>query len=100
MPQLKLIKKRFAALDQDGKGYVTVEDVLEGVPNMSKHSLAEKLMETLPCPDDSDLPEEAKHDYSIRVIDFHEFVQALDLFQRKNTVAKADSQLKFLFRAY
>ena len=37
-------------------------------------------METLPCPDDADLPEDAQYDDTIRVIDFHEFVQALDLF--------------------
>ena len=57
-------------------------------------------METLPCPDDADLPEDAQYDDTIRVIDFHEFVQALDLFQRKNATKRADVQLKFLFRSY
>ena len=80
IPQIKLIKKRFEALDVDEKGYVTVDDVLVGVPNMSKHSLAERLMKTLPYPADTDLPEEAKYDDFLYVVDFHEFVQALDLF--------------------
>ena len=74
--------------------------MLNGVPSMAKHSLAEKLMETLPYPDDANMPEEAQYDETIRVIDFHEFVQALDLFQRKNAQTRSEQQLKFLFRAY
>ena len=47
---------------------------------MSKHSLAERLMNTLPYPDDYNMPEDAKYDNEVQVVDFHEFVQALDLF--------------------
>ena len=29
----------------DGKGFVTIEDVLQGVPSMSKHALAGRILE-------------------------------------------------------
>ena len=47
MPQLRLIKKRFDSLDTEGKGYVTVEDVVAGVPGLNKHSLSERILDTL-----------------------------------------------------
>ena len=47
--------------------------------------------------DENLLPEDAKYDDSIKVIDFHAFVENLDLFQPKNT-HKQEEQLKLLYR--
>jgi len=47
MPQLRLIKKRFESLDTEGKGYVTVEDVMTGVPSLARHSLSDRILDTL-----------------------------------------------------
>ena len=47
MPQLRLIKKRFESLDTEGKGYVTVEDVMTGVPSLTRHSLSDRILDTL-----------------------------------------------------
>ena len=44
MPQIRLIKKRFESLDTELKGYVTIEDVINGVPGMTKHALASHIL--------------------------------------------------------
>ena len=40
MAQLLLIKKRFEELDLGGKGYVTVQDLVLGVPNLANHAMS------------------------------------------------------------
>ena len=45
MPQIRNIKQRFEQLDKDGKDYVTVEDVIYGIPNISKHPLATQIID-------------------------------------------------------
>ena len=83
MPQMRLIKKRFDSLDTEGKGYVTVEDVMAGVPNLSWHSLSERILDTLLAYDN--LPDDADFDENTRIVDFHAFVRAIDLFKTKNS---------------
>ena len=81
MPQVLLIKKRFASLDMEGKGYVTVEDVINGVPSMSKHPLACRLLEqNVRAYELSTLPMAAKQDTNIQVVEFQAFVRTLDHF--------------------
>ena len=58
VPQLRQIKERFISLDFDSKGYVTIEDVLTGIPNITKHPIAERILETLTAVDEYDLPED------------------------------------------
>ena len=72
------------SLDFDKKGYVTIDDFLAGVPNMANHAMAIHVMESVTVYEDSYLPEEAKYDDSVRVVDFQDFVRALDEFSSKN----------------
>ena len=50
---------------------MTVEDVIDGVPNLANHAISEKIMETMTVIEHNDKPEDAQEDDSIRVIDFH-----------------------------
>ena len=102
MAQMLLILKNFKDLDRDDKGYLTTQDVIHGVPGIAQHAMSDRIVQTMRLYEEGYMPEEAKYDDSIHVVDFHAFVRALDLFCGKGKTASdaQDDQLKFLFKVY
>ncbi len=49
--------------------------------------MSDRIVQTMRLYEESQMPEEAKYDDTIHVVDFHAFVRALDLFCGKGTAA-------------
>lgn len=86
--EVKRIYKRFISLDTSKRGYVSVNDLLQGVPEIENNPLGERICKVF-TPNNPD--EELKN-----LIDFKEFVKALSTF---NNTTEED-KLRFLFRVY
>jgi serine/threonine-protein phosphatase 2B regulatory subunit len=76
--EIKRIYKRFISLDSYKRGYVSVQDLLSGVPEVENNPLGEricKVFTTAPSNHNSDDSSEVKN-----MIDFKEFVKVLSTF--------------------
>ena len=88
--EIKRIYKRFIALHTLKRGYITVQDLMAGVPEVEKNPLAERLCKVFTA---------KTGDASSNQIDFKEFVKALALFHTPHPTSEED-KLAFLFRMY
>ncbi len=81
--------KRFIAMDTLKRGYITVQDLMSGVPEIENNPLGERLCKVFT----------AKGGEASNQVDFKEFVKTLALFHTPHPTSEED-KLYFLFRMY
>jgi len=87
--EIKRIYKRFIALDTLKRGYITVQDLMTGVPEVENNPLAERLCKVFTSKGNGD-------NSSSNQVDFKEFVKAMALFHTPHPTSEED-KLAFLF---
>ena len=87
--QLRKIHRKFKSLDKDGKGYVTVDELLNGIPQLRSMPLATRVCRSVA---DSQSSVEDQ-------VDFKLLVNTMAIYKSKDP-HQITTQIKFLFRMF